>query len=60
MPVGTVLRWNVCWNGTKGKMPVGIVQKASAHAHWYAKVRMGDSVLIPTFLRFVKFIFHCL
>jgi len=29
-------------------MPVGIVQKASAHAHWYVKVRTGDSVLIPT------------
>jgi len=29
-------------------MHVGMVQKGSARAHWYAKVRMGDTVLIPT------------
>jgi len=32
----------------KYTMRVGMVQKGSAHAHWYAKVRMGDTVLIPT------------
>jgi len=29
-------------------MLVGMVQKGSARAHWYAKVRTCDTVLIPT------------
>ena len=29
-------------------MLVGMVQKGSACAHWYAKVRTCDTVLIPT------------
>jgi len=29
-------------------MRVGMVQKGSACAHWYAKVRTYDTVLIPT------------
>jgi len=29
-------------------MPVGIVQKGSAHGHWYMKVSTDDAVLNPT------------
>ena len=38
MYVETVQVYNACRHGTK----------ASACAHWYAKVRTGDTVLIPT------------
>jgi len=34
----------------KDTMHVGIVQKGSACAHWYAKVCTSDTVLIPTVL----------